>query len=482
MLVTQGSLMISNYSGIYDIVVPEDHILRKIKELVDFSFIYEELKDKYSQDMGRGAKCPIRLFKYLLLKTLYSLSDRTVVAQSMYDMSFKYFLDMAPEESIIDHSLLTKFRKLRLQDVGLLDKLITQTVNIAIEKNIIKSKSVILDATHTSSRYNRKSPIEFLGEKAKLVRKAVYQIDETMKEKFPPKPETDDITENIAYCQKLIDVVQSEEELANYPKITNRVEYLEEVIEDFEDELRCSEDTDAKTGYKSEDHSFFGYKTHIAMNEERIITAAVISTGEASDGKYLKELVEKSKANGMEIKDVIADGAYSASENIVYANENEMNLVSKLNVIISGDVRRVRNVFEFNKDAGKFVCPAGHHSTKRKKKKSKEGNTVHEYHFNVNKCKVCPMREGCYKGTKTKTYSVTLRSDVHLKQREFQQSEHFKEKAKERYKIEAKNSELKNRHGYDVAQSSGLLGMQIQGAMTIGVANLKRIIKLMDEQ
>ncbi len=41
----------------------------------------------------------------------------------------------------------------------------------------------------------------------------------------------------------------------------------------------------------------------------------------------------------------------------------------------------------------------------------------------------------------------------------FQEIEYFKEKAKERYKIEAKNSELKNRHGYDVADSSGLLGM-----------------------
>lgn len=34
------------------------------------------------------------------------------------------------------------------------------------------------------------------------------------------------------------------------------------------------------------DSSFFGYKTHMAMNEERIITAAVITTGEKSDEKY----------------------------------------------------------------------------------------------------------------------------------------------------------------------------------------------------
>ena len=50
----------------------------------------------------------------------------------------------------------------------------------------------------------------------------------------------------------------------------------------------------------------------------------------------------------------------------------------------------------------------------------------------------------------------------------FQESGYFKEKEKERYKIEAKNSELKHRHGYDVASSSGLVGMELQAARVCG--------------
>ncbi|WP_435874029.1 hypothetical protein [Rossellomorea vietnamensis] len=45
--------------------------------------------------------------------------------------------------------------------------------------------------------------------------------------------------------------------------------------------------------------------------------------------------------------------------------------------------------------------------------------------------------------------------------------------------FEAKNSELKHRHGYDVAESSGLIGMELQGAMAIFAVNIKRILKLM---
>lgn len=72
--------------------------------------------------------------------------------------------------------------------------------------------------------------------------------------------------------------------------------------------------------------------------------------------------------------------------------------------------------------------------------------------------------------------------DIHSEQAKFQETEYFKEKSKERYKIEAKNSELKNRHGYDVASSSGLVSLQMQGAITIFAVNLKRIIKLMGEK
>lgn len=87
----------------------------------------------------------------------------------------------------------------------------------------------------------------------------------------------------------------------------------------------------------------------------------------------------------------------------------------------------------------------------------------------------CPQAQGCYKdGAKSKTYNVTIKSGLHKKQAEFQETESFKELARTRYKIEAKNSELKHRHGYDVASSSGLVGMQLQGATTIFVTNLKK--------
>jgi hypothetical protein len=107
----------------------------------------------------------------------------------------------------------------------------------------------------------------------------------------------------------------------------------------------------------------------------------------------------------------------------------------------------------------KYVCPAGHMAIRkaRQGKKNRGKNQVDTYYFDVEKCKTCPLKEGCYKdGAKTKSYSISIKSDLHKEQVAFRETSYFKEKAKHRYKIEAKNSELKNVHGYDRASSYGI--------------------------
>lgn len=485
MISKQETLNLSPYMALYDLIIPKDNILRQINELVDFSFILEELQSKYCLDNGRNAIPPIRMFKYLLLKAIHDISDADLVERSKYDMSFKYFLNMTPEEDVIDSSSLTKFRRLRLQDMNLLDLLIQKTVEIALEKGLLLSKMVIVDATHTKARYNQKSPKEFLQEKSKNVRKAVYQLDESTVGKFPEKPTSNEVTEELDYCRQVVEVVETQSKVAQIPAVKEKLNVLKEVMDDYENQLSYSNDPDARVGHKSSDTSFFGYKTHIAMSDERIITAAIVTTGEKSDGHYLQELIEKSKDTGMEIETVIGDTAYSGKENLAYTKSEELQLISKLNPVITNGSGQRKVEFDYNKDAEMFVCPAGHLALRKARtgEKNKNKNQKLTYYFDVEKCKICPLREGCYQeGAKSKTYSITLQSTIHQEQAAFQETTTFKALAKNRYKIEAKNSELKNPHGLKTAKSAGLFGMEIQGATTIFAVNLKRILKLLNEK
>lgn len=138
----------------------------------------------------------------------------------------------------------------------------------------------------------------------------------------------------------MIQAVEKEEAIREYPKVKEKLNFLKEIVADHQEHLQLSNDPDARIGHKTADSSFFGYKTHIAMSEERIITAAVITTGEKGDGKQLQPLIKKSQETGMKIDTVIGDTAYSEKDNIQYAKQNELQLVSKLHPQITQGARK----------------------------------------------------------------------------------------------------------------------------------------------
>lgn len=318
------------------------------------------------------------MFKYLLLKTIYDISDVDVVERSRYDMSFKYFLGMAPEEDVINASSLCKFRKLRLEDMDLMNLLIQKSVEIAIEKGIIKSRTIIVDATHTEARSNPYSPIEILRLRSKQLRKILYAMDDNITQTLPSKNKEDDLAHELDYTKDLLKLITSDASLSEVPAVKQRLNMLKETLSDIEDHYTTSKDADARIGHKTEDSSFFGYKTHIAMSDERIITVATVTSGEKGDGPQLKELVEQSRKNGMEVNTVIGDTAYSGSENLRLAEDEEkgFTLVSKLHPAISHGLRKDEDKFDYNKDAGMFVCPAGHMAIRKARQGKRMGNGI----------------------------------------------------------------------------------------------------------
>lgn len=484
-------IAISEHISLYDKIIPKDHFLRKLKENVDFSFVNKLVEKEYSQELGRPAKEPEMMYKLLFLQTKDLLSDREVTERAKTDMSYKFFLDLNPEDDVPSYSLLSVFRNTKIKDEAILEEMLKETVRQAIEKGIVKSNSIIVDAAHTNSKYHKKTPTQILRELSKNLRKEIYRNEPEMKEVFPTKPEeTATLYEEIEYTRKLIEGIKSKITEKTNDKIIKRLEKVENMLKDNKiKEIQSSVDEDAKQGYKSEDNDFFGYKNHVAMTRERIVTALEITSGEAPDGKYLPELVEKSKKAGVDVKEVIGDKAYSGKDNLEFGEENDIKIISRINNIITNSQKKKEDGFEYIKDADTLRCPMGHLASSkyhRKATEKKDGfrNERMEYEFNKNICAQCPKREECLGKNKKrgKRYSITILSDIHTKQEEFEQTEYFNNTIRnERYKIEAKNAETKVAHGLCKAKSVGLACMRIQSYLTHITTNLKRIIKKMDE-
>ena len=174
MLRIDRQIELSQYEGLYEVVIPHDHLLRKIKENIDFSFVNEMMKKSYCENFGRPAKEPEMMFKLLFLKKLYDLSDESLIENVSVNMAYKYFLDMNPEEKSVDPSLLTKFRKMRITE-DILEEMLQETVRQAIEKGLIKSRTILVDATHIKSKARVESPTEVLRHLTKLLRMEMYR-------------------------------------------------------------------------------------------------------------------------------------------------------------------------------------------------------------------------------------------------------------------------------------------------------------------
>lgn len=98
------------------------------------------------------------------------------------------------------------------------------------------------------------------------------------------------------------------------------------------------------------------------MTEERIITGVEVTSGEAPDGKQLKILVEKSKGNGIIIKEVIGDMAYVSKDNLEYCGD-EIKLIAKSNPVIAGlakpkimDLNSIRMLELCNARQANWLC------------------------------------------------------------------------------------------------------------------------------
>lgn len=251
MLHIQAELKFSDYQSVYDILIPSDSKFRQLNELIDFALIRKELAGNYSKDMGRVAVDPVMLFKYLLLKIMHPASDRDLVARSYTDMSYKYFLGLNPEDDVIDPSLLTVFRRQRMKDVNLMDLLLRSTLDKAKAFGLLSSQKVIIDSTHPLSVFKRYTPSEAIAHRSHelLLLIKVSGTDAESYSKLPKVPVSKATTIMVEYAKMLL-VSISDSGITITPGIQEKMNYLQEALDDIAVRAMVCKDPHTRYGYK----------------------------------------------------------------------------------------------------------------------------------------------------------------------------------------------------------------------------------------
>lgn len=344
---------LSPYQGIYDAIIPQDHILRRLKDNIDFSFVNPMLRKQYCENFGRPAKEPEMMFKLLFLKKLYDLSDERLISSAQTDMAYKYFLGLSPEAKMIDSSLLTKFRKTRITE-DILEDMLKETIQQAIQKGLVKSGTIIVDSTHTEAAVRAKSVTQVLRDLTRTLRKEIYRNEYDLSERFPDKPPVEaELSEEIAYTYQLLEAIRDGVEASSNQDIKDLYNRIKELLDsDRIRQIRSKDDEDARFGHKTSTTTFFGYKTHIAMSEDRIITGLEVTDGSKPDGAQLPILLEKSKQNGVAVSEIVGDMAYVSDDNLAVCKKTDVELYARTNSAVAAAANtQLEEDFSYSKDA-----------------------------------------------------------------------------------------------------------------------------------
>ncbi len=137
-------------------LVPTHHVLRRIRQSVDLSFVTEEVKGLYSPDWGRPSLDPEVVLRMFLLGYLYNLSDRRLCDEVAMHAGFRWFCGLDFNDSVPDQSTLVKLRK-KWDAGGIFERIMDRVVLQCIQAGLVDGSQVVVDGTQVTANAAIKS-------------------------------------------------------------------------------------------------------------------------------------------------------------------------------------------------------------------------------------------------------------------------------------------------------------------------------------
>ncbi len=138
--------------------VPADHPLRAVRTLVNealgrlngtFNLIYA--------DTGRASIAPEKLLRAMLLQVFFSVrSERQLMEQVRYNLLFRWFIGLAIDDEVWDHSTFSKNRD-RLLEHAVIEGFFTEVMTLADKRDLLSREHFSVDGTLIQAWASHKS-------------------------------------------------------------------------------------------------------------------------------------------------------------------------------------------------------------------------------------------------------------------------------------------------------------------------------------
>ena len=148
----QGQLF---YAFDLDTVVPEDHQVRRIAEVLDLSWVRTELAPHYSHT-GRPSIDPELMIRLLILGYVFAIrSERALCREVQLNLAYRWFCGLGIEDKIPDHSAFTRARNERFREHDIFRQVFERVVAACINADLVGGKGFAVDASLIAADANK---------------------------------------------------------------------------------------------------------------------------------------------------------------------------------------------------------------------------------------------------------------------------------------------------------------------------------------
>ena len=336
-------------------LIPQEHLLRKIKAAIDFDFIYEKAESYYSK-IGRPSIDPVCLMKMLLIGYLYGIrSERRLEEEITLNIAYRWFCGFDLMDTIPDHSTFSQNRRRRFTDSTIFREIFNSMVGECIESGIVSGETATSDGSFIPANVSWASKIEI----TKVVEKSTVDYLEALDE----------------------DLKKTEGYVPPYPTVIEKKELKSK--------------TDPDCGYIHQDlKKGLGYLAEMTVDTANGIITGVdcYPANRRESDIILKHIERQTKENQLDIKKLGLDAGYDVGA--VHRGLEIMGITGYTSLRYEHN-NPMKEVFTYQPENDVFLCREGNELPFAKLIFKKGTGYYRLYRIKPHSCGNCTKRNKC---------------------------------------------------------------------------------------
>lgn len=424
-------------------MVPQNHLLRKIDQFLNFDDLRAYLKPFYSHT-GRPSIDPELMCRMLIVGYCFGIrSERQLCDEVHLNLAYRWFCRLGIEDAVPSHSTFSKSRHGRFRESDLFRKLFEQVVLRCMNEGLVKGEGFAVDA----------SLIRANASEARAV------------DRGDPVNWSD-------------------------PKIASRpvTEYLDAIDQEGAPRKKISlTDPTARWTAAVGGRARFTWSTNYLLDIETSVIVDVEATQayRKSEVDAAKAMIDRTEERfGLKPERLLGDGAYGSAELLGWMVDDKKIAPHVTLLETPGRPTKSFTQKEFTYDKAKdvFTCPNGKELRQfwRKYKTPHSGITKDKkrlYRSRNTDCSACALKDQCCPTSPFKKVGRSIYEHARDEVRRLRETPEYEQSKHDRKKVEMAFAHLKRILGFRRLRLRGPTGARDEFLLAATVQNLRKLTR-----